>query len=109
MLLEQCWRTHPLQRWQESDRNLDMPRSLPIKVRNSQDATISSALATCFCTCLWDLCHGRVSQAEARMRSTPQLKRRRLRHLSRSFAVDSHLNSKSSWNTPDLSSLNRSP
>ena len=77
----------------------DMPLSLLTKVKNSPEEMILRQLDMFYCTLLKAHYHGKDCQEEARMKNTQQLKRKRLKPLSKNFAEDNQASLESLWNT----------
>ena len=79
----------------------------PTRASSSQDVMISKPLVTSFSISSRASCPGRASLVAPRTRSITISRRRRLRHLSRSFAEATQVSSENSWNTAGHSSSNR--
>ena len=84
-----------------------MLRSLLIRAKSSQDVTTWNASDT-FYFISWRVnFHGKAFPEEAKMKSMPQLKRRKLPHLWRNYAKINLESSWNSWSTAGLSSLKK--
>ena len=76
-----------------------MPLSPLTRVKNSPEEMILRQLATFYCTSLKAHYHGKGCQEGARMKNMPQLKRKRLKPLSKNSAEDNQVSLESSWST----------
>ena len=77
----------------------DMPLSLLTRVKNSPEEMILRRLDMFYCTSLKAHYHGKGCQEEAKMKSMLQLKRKKLRLLSKNSAEDNQASLESLWNT----------
>ena len=77
----------------------DMPQSLLTRVKNSPEEMILRQLDMFCYTLLKAHYHGKGCQEEARMKNMQQLKRKRLKPLSKNSAEDNQASLESSWST----------
>jgi len=86
----------------------DMPLSQLTRVKNSLEEMILRQLDMFYCTLLKAHYHGKGCQEEAKMKNTQQLKRKRLKPLSKNSAEDNQVSLESSWSTVESWNLSKS-